>query len=72
MRLVGDAQSPVYVLNVATTCSKCHSDAERMKAYKLPDGSPLPTDQRAKYETSVHHTAMVKKNDLSAPTDRSS
>jgi predicted CXXCH cytochrome family protein len=68
VRLVGDAQSPVYVLNVATTCSKCHSDAERMKAYKLPDGSPLPTDQRAKYETSVHHTAMVKKNDLSAPT----
>ena len=68
VRLVGDAQSPVYVLNVATTCSKCHSDAERMKGYKLPDGSPLPTDQRAKYETSVHHTAMVKKNDLSAPT----
>ncbi len=68
VRLVGDAQSPVYVLNVATTCSKCHSDAERMKGYKLPDGTPLPTDQRAKYDTSVHHAAMVKRNDLSAPT----
>ena len=39
-----------------------------MKGYKLPDGSPLPTDQRAKYKKSVHHAAMVKGNDLSAPT----
>ena len=39
-----------------------------MKGYKLPDGSPLPTDQRAKYEKSVHHAAMAEKNDLSAPT----
>jgi predicted CXXCH cytochrome family protein len=68
VRLVSDAQSPVYVLNVATTCTKCHADADRMKGYKLPDGAPLPTDQRAKYENSVHHAAMVKRNDLSAPT----
>lgn len=68
VRLVSDAQSPVYALNVATTCTKCHADADRMKGYKLPDGSPLPTDQRAKYEKSVHHAAMVKGNDLSAPT----
>ena len=68
VRLVGDAQSPVYVLNVATTCGKCHSDAARMKGYTLPGGSALPTDQRAKYERSVHHAAMVKSNDLSAPT----
>jgi len=68
VRLVGDAQSPVYVLNVATTCSKCHSDTGHMKGYKLPDGSPLPTDQRAKFETSVHHAALAKNNDLSAPT----
>ena len=68
VRLVTDAKAPVYVLNVATTCSRCHSDGERMKSYKLPDGSPLPTDQRAKYERSVHHAAMVKRNDLSAPT----
>ncbi len=68
VRLVSDAQSPVYVLNVAATCTKCHADADRMKGYKLPDGSPLPTDQRVKYEKSVHHAAMVKGNDLSAPT----
>ena len=68
VRLVSDAQSPVYVQNVATTCTKCHADADRMKGYKLPDGSPLPTDQGVKYENSVHHAAMVTRNDLSAPT----
>ena len=68
IRLAGDAQSPVYPLNVAATCTKCHADPERMKGYKLPDGSPLPTDQRVKYERSVHHDAMVSRNDLSAPT----
>jgi predicted CXXCH cytochrome family protein len=68
VRLVSDAASPVYALNVAATCTKCHADPERMKSYQLPDGSPLPTDQRVKYEKSVHHAAMVEKNDLSAPT----
>ena len=68
VRLVSDAQSPVYVLTVATTCTKCHADADRMKGYTLPDGSPLPTDQGVKYEKGVHHAAMVKGNDLSAPT----
>ena len=68
VRLVSDAKAPVYVLNVATTCARCHSDGERMKGYKLPDGSPLPTDQHAKYERSVHHAAMTRRNDLSAPT----
>jgi predicted CXXCH cytochrome family protein len=68
IRLAGDAQSPVYPLNVAATCTKCHADPERMKTYKLADGSPLPTDQRVKYERSVHHDAMVRRNDLSAPT----
>jgi predicted CXXCH cytochrome family protein len=68
VRLVSDAKAPVNVLNVAATCAKCHSDARHMQGYKKADGSPLPTDQRAKYETSVHHAAMVKRNDLSAPT----
>jgi len=67
VRLVGDAQSPVYPLNVAATCTKCHADAERMKGYQRA-GAPLPTDQREKYEKSVHHKAMVERNDLSAPT----
>jgi predicted CXXCH cytochrome family protein len=68
VRLVSDAQAPVYATNVAATCTKCHADPARMKGYTLPDGSPLPTDQRVKYERSVHHEAMVKRNDLSAPT----
>ncbi len=68
VRLVSDAASPVYATNVAETCTRCHADAERMNGYQLPDGSPLPTDQRVKYEKSVHHAAMVGKNDLSAPT----
>ena len=68
VRLVTDAKAPVYVLNVAATCARCHSDGERMKGYTLPDGSPLPTDQHTKYQRSVHHAAMVNRNDLSAPT----
>jgi predicted CXXCH cytochrome family protein len=68
VRLVSDAQSPVYPPNVAATCASCHADAERMTGYTLPDGSPLPTDQRAKYDNSVHHAAMAQRNDLSAPT----
>ena len=68
VRLVSDAKSPVYPVNVAATCTKCHADPEHMKGYKLADGSPLPTDQRAKCEKSVHHAAMVERNDLSAPT----
>jgi predicted CXXCH cytochrome family protein len=67
VRLVGDAKSPVYPLNVAATCTRCHADPEHMKGYTRA-GAPLPTDQRAKYETSVHHRAMVERNDLSAPT----
>jgi predicted CXXCH cytochrome family protein len=67
VRLVGDAQSPVYPLNVAATCTKCHADPAHMKDYTRA-GVPLPTDQRAKYEASVHYKAMVERNDLSAPT----
>jgi predicted CXXCH cytochrome family protein len=68
VRLVNDVRSPAYRTNVAATCGACHSDPERMKPYTLPNGTPLPTNQRADYERSVHHAAMVKKNDLSAAT----
>jgi predicted CXXCH cytochrome family protein len=67
VRLVSDAQSTVYPLNVATTCTKCHADREHMKGYQRA-GSPLPTDQRENYEKSVHYRAMVDRQDLSAPT----
>jgi predicted CXXCH cytochrome family protein len=68
VRRVSDAKSPVYPLNVATTCAGCHADPERMKGYFLANRSPLPTDQHAKYEKSVHRAAMVERADLSAPT----
>jgi nitrate/TMAO reductase-like tetraheme cytochrome c subunit len=57
-----DARSSVHPLNVATTCSHCHSDAQRMKPYSIP------TDQFAGYSVSVHHEAQVVRGDLSAPT----
>jgi predicted CXXCH cytochrome family protein len=39
-----------------------------MGGYMLANKSPLPTDQLALYQQSVHHTALTKGNDLSAPT----
>lgn len=64
----GDAQSPVHPQRVADTCSHCHSDAERMAAYRLPDGRPLPVDQYARWRQSVHAKALLEHDDLSAPT----
>ena len=62
IRPASDARSSVNPLNVAQTCSRCHSNAEYMKEYKIP------TDQFAKYSQSVHHEAMAVRGDLSAPT----
>jgi len=57
-----EPRSTVNPLNVANTCSRCHSDAAYMKDYKIK------TDQFAGYSASVHHEAMVVRGDLSAPT----
>ncbi len=62
LRPASDPRSPVNPVNVAQTCSRCHSDAAYMKQYGIP------TDQFANYSTSVHHDAMVVRGDLSAPT----
>jgi predicted CXXCH cytochrome family protein len=62
VRAVHDPLSPVYALNVAETCSKCHANADFMKEYKIP------TDQYGKYRTSVHAAALYGRQDLSAPT----
>jgi predicted CXXCH cytochrome family protein len=62
IRAVNDPLSSVYPSNVAETCSKCHANAEYMASYKIP------TDQYAKYKTSVHANALYEKQDLSAPT----
>jgi hypothetical protein len=69
IRLVRDAASPVYPTNVAATCARCHADPEHMRGYTMEGRStPLPTNQSAAYQTSVHYAALVKGHDLSAPT----
>ena len=57
-----DSRSKVHPLNVARTCARCHADSAYMKGFSIP------TDQFAKYSSSVHHEAMVVRGDLSAPT----
>jgi len=59
---VKDSRSPVYPTRIAQTCNRCHGDVGLMKAHKLP------ADVYAKYAQSVHHQALMKKGDLSAPT----
>jgi predicted CXXCH cytochrome family protein len=62
IRAVNDPLSSVYPSNVADTCAKCHGNADYMKPFKIP------TDQVAKFKTSVHAKALYQKQDLSAPT----
>ena len=62
LRAPSDPRSKVNPVNVATTCARCHADAEYMKAYKIP------TNQFADYNKSVHHDALLVRGDLSAPT----
>jgi hypothetical protein len=57
-----DPRSKVNPVNVATTCARCHADAEHMRPYKIP------TDQFSNYSKSVHHDALAVRGDLSAPT----
>jgi predicted CXXCH cytochrome family protein len=62
IRAVNDPLSSVYAGNVAETCAKCHGNADYMR------GLGIPSDQYAKYKTSVHAAALYDKQDLSAPT----
>jgi predicted CXXCH cytochrome family protein len=62
IRAVSDPLSSVYPLNVADTCAKCHGNADYMRSFKIP------TDQVAKFKTSVHAKSLYDKQDLSAPT----
>ena len=58
---VKDVRSPVAPRNVATTCSRCHADEERMLKFDRP-GNP---DED--WKKSVH-AAALQKGDTSAPT----
>ena len=62
IRSPSDPLSSVYPSNVAETCAKCHASADYMK------GFGIPSDQFARYKTSVHARALYDKQDLSAPT----
>ncbi len=62
LKAPSDPRSTVNPVNVASTCARCHADANRMKGYSIP------TDQFAKYSLSVHHQALAVRGDLSAPT----
>jgi len=62
LRPASDTRSKVNPLNIAETCSRCHSNPDYMKRYNIP------MDQFAKYATSVHHEAMTVRGDRSAPT----
>ncbi len=64
----GDSRSPVYPRRVAETCARCHGDPAYMAGYQLPGGRPLPVDQYALWEVSVHGRALLEREDLSAPT----
>jgi hypothetical protein len=58
---VSDTRSPVYPVNIASTCGHCHANQEHMRGYNIP------TDQVAKYEKSVHAETLAQ-GDMSAPT----
>lgn len=62
IRSPSDPLSSVYPANVAETCAKCHGSADYMR------GFGIPSDQFAKYKTSVHAKTLYEKQDLSAPT----
>lgn len=61
IRPATDIKSRVYPTTLPQTCATCHSDAEYMKAYRLP------TNQYEDYASSVHGVALLEKNDLAAP-----
>lgn len=62
---INDARSPVYPTRIVETCGLCHADATLMARYGIKG------NEVADYKQSVHYAALVKKNDLSAPTCKS-
>jgi len=68
IRRPSDPGSRVYPTHVGETCNKCHGSLSHMQGSTLPSGKPLPVDQYARWQQSVHARAMHEKGDLSAPT----
>lgn len=62
IRNVDDPAAPVSPLRVVNLCSSCHSDPSYMRRYN----PSLPTDQLAKYRTSVHGAQNLQGNSKTA------
>ncbi|MDT8324605.1 MAG: cytochrome c3 family protein [Bacteroidota bacterium] len=62
IRHAEDPASPVSPLRVVELCSSCHSDPSYMRRYN----PSLPTDQLAKYRTSVHGAQNLRGNSKTA------
>ena len=62
IRAISDPRSPVYPVNVAETCGRCHADEAKMGPYAVPTG------QVEEWRRSVHAHALVEQGDLAAPT----
>lgn len=60
-------RSPVHPQKIPYTCGRCHADPDHMAGYLGRNGEPLPTDQLAQFETSVHGRALLERGDLGAP-----
>ena len=54
-------KSMTFPWNIPSTCGRCHSSPDYMKAYGIP------IDQEEEYKGSVHARALFEKKDLSAP-----
>ncbi len=68
MRGAKNPLSKVYPKRVHETCGACHANSETMAGFKLPDRSPMPTNQLAEYRASVHGRALLERGDMGAPT----
>ena len=68
VRLVSDAQSPVYPLNVANTCTTCHADAEPHEGLHAQRRAAADRSEGEVRRRACITRRMVERNDLSAPT----
>ena len=57
-----DPRSPVYKLNVPSTCAQCHSDPQRMGPYGVP------TDVVSDYANGAHGEALVEAGNDNSPS----
>lgn len=67
IRPASDPDSSVHPTRLATTCGTCHSSQERMAGRKLANGRPMPVDQHARWQASVH-AAGLDHGDHASPT----